>query len=99
MEVSWLRADLARVKMERDIFGAATMVREGAQLKLAFIDRQRQARPISVRCGVLRSGNAGHREHCGSPCQQCPARHLSDDAFSSSPRRSTLDQLAGLKPA
>ncbi|MDZ4209024.1 IS3 family transposase [Rhodoferax sp.] len=82
MEISRLRAELARVKMERDILGKSDgVLRKGIDLKYAFIQRHRGVWPISVQCRVLGVSMAGYHEHfvrLGSAAQR---RHLSDDAL------------------
>ncbi|WP_265307666.1 IS3 family transposase [Verminephrobacter eiseniae] len=82
MEISRLRAELARVKMERDILGKSDgVLREGAQLKYAFIHRNRQAWPISVQCRVLQASITGYHEHFVRRASVAQRRHLSDDAL------------------
>ncbi|WP_265304106.1 IS3 family transposase [Verminephrobacter eiseniae] len=82
MEISRLRAELARVKMERDILGKSDgVLREGAQLKYAFIHRNRQAWPISVQCRVLQASITGYHEHFVRRASAAQRRHLSDDAL------------------
>ncbi|MCW5230490.1 IS3 family transposase [Verminephrobacter eiseniae] len=82
MEISRLRAELARVKMERDIPGKSDgVLREGAQLKYAFIHRNRQAWPISVQCRVLQASITGYHEHFVRRASAAQRRHLSDDAL------------------
>ncbi|WP_265297905.1 IS3 family transposase [Verminephrobacter eiseniae] len=82
MEISRLRAELARVKMERDILGKSDgVLREGAELKYAFIHRNRQAWPISVQCRVLQASITGYHEHFVRRASAAQRRHLSDDAL------------------
>ena len=60
MEISRLRAELARVKMERDILEKSDgVLRESAELKYAPINRHRRVWPISVQCRVLEVNVAG----------------------------------------
>ncbi|GAP34103.1 hypothetical protein ISF6_3882 [Piscinibacter sakaiensis] len=54
MEIARLRAEPARVKMERDILGKGDGVfREGAGVKYAWIERHRMDWPVSLACQVL----------------------------------------------
>ncbi|QNP49232.1 IS3 family transposase [Diaphorobacter aerolatus] len=81
MEISRLRAELARVKMERDILGKSDgVLREGAELKYAFIHRNRRMWPISVQCRVLQASIAGYHEHFARCVHGAQRLHLSDDA-------------------
>jgi transposase-like protein len=59
MEIGRLRAELARVKMERDS--------RKAEMKYAFIYRNRRVWPISVQCRVLRLSVAGYYEYFVRP--------------------------------
>ena len=64
MEISRLRAELARVTMERDILGKATAyLREGPEMKYAFIQRHKRVWPICVQCRVLLVSVSGYHEH------------------------------------
>jgi hypothetical protein len=52
MENSRLRAELARVTMERDISGKSDgVLREEPAMKYAFIQRNKLVWPICVQCG------------------------------------------------
>ena len=69
MEISRLRAELARVKMERDILGKATayFAKEPA-VKYAWIERHRRVWPVSVQCQVLGSARRVPRStSCARP--------------------------------
>ncbi|WP_286737335.1 IS3 family transposase [Thiomonas sp. SCN 64-16] len=82
MEISRLRAELARVKMERDILGKSDgVVRQGSQVKYAFIQRHRRVWPISVQCRVLEVSVAGYHAHFVRRASGAQRRHLSDDAL------------------
>ena len=56
-----------------------------AEVKYAFIERQRRVWPISVQCRVLQVSVAGYHEHvlrrASRVCQGCQRRYLSDDAL------------------
>ncbi|MFZ3117124.1 MAG: IS3 family transposase [Variovorax sp.] len=82
MEISRLRAELARVKMERDILGKSDgVLREAAAVKYAFVQRHRRVWPISVQCRVLRVSLTGYHEHFVRKAEGMQRRHLSDDAL------------------
>ncbi|WP_210544819.1 IS3 family transposase [Rhodoferax sp. PAMC 29310] len=82
MEINRLRAELARVKMERDILGKSDgVLRKGIDLKYAFIQRHRSTWPISVQCRVLGVSIAGYHEHFVRLASPAQLRHLSDDAL------------------
>ncbi|MFO1180671.1 IS3 family transposase [Ottowia sp.] len=82
MEISRLRAELARVKMERDILGKSDgVLRKGIDVKYAFIQRHRRVWPISVQCRVLGVSVAGYHEHFVRRASDDHRRHLSDDAL------------------
>ncbi|MBK6789063.1 MAG: IS3 family transposase [Betaproteobacteria bacterium] len=82
MEISRLRAELARVKMERDILGKSDgVLRKGSEVKYAFIQRHRRVWPISVQCRVLEVSVAGYHEHFVRRASDAQRRHLSDDAL------------------
>ncbi len=73
MEVSRLRAELARVKMQRDILGkegrkakhpgnawpGERVLRESTELKYALINRHCRVWPTSVQCRFLEASVAG----------------------------------------
>ncbi|MDY0331857.1 MAG: IS3 family transposase [Thiomonas sp.] len=82
MEISRLRAELARVKMERDILGKSDgVLRKGSEVKYAFIERHRRVWPISVQCRVLEVSVAGYHAHFVRRASGAQRRHLSDDAL------------------
>ena len=59
MEIARLRAELARVKMERDILGKATACFARAGVKYAWIKRHPQQWPVSLTCEVLEVSASG----------------------------------------
>ncbi|MBL8352183.1 MAG: IS3 family transposase [Burkholderiaceae bacterium] len=80
MEIARLRAELARVKMERDILGKSDgVLREGAGVKYAWIERHRQHWPVSLACEVLGVSASGYHDHKLRSAK--PRRNLSDDAL------------------
>ena len=86
MENSRLRAELARVKIERDNSGKSDgVLRKGVDLKYAFIQRHRKVWPISVQCRVLEVSVAGYHEHFVRQASHATnarqRRHLRDDAL------------------
>ncbi|WP_430367347.1 IS3 family transposase [Trinickia sp. NRRL B-1857] len=83
MELSRLRAEVARLKMERDILKKALRVlREGVDVKYAFIERNRHHWPISVLCEVLDVSPSGFHQRRQRTAQDKPRRsRVSDDAL------------------
>nr|WP_199519479.1 IS3 family transposase [Pseudomonas avellanae] len=82
MEISRLRAELARVKMERDILEKANgVLRKSIQLKYAFIFTHRRLWPIGVQCRVLGVSATGFHCHQARCAVNCPQRGLSDAAL------------------
>ncbi|MPW23707.1 MULTISPECIES: IS3 family transposase [Paraburkholderia] len=83
MELSRLRAEVARLKMERDILKKALRVlREGVDVKYAFIERNRRHWPISVLCEVLDVSPSGYHQRRQRTAQDKPGRsRVSDDAL------------------
>ena len=82
MENSRLRAELARVTMERDILGKATAYfSKVAEMKYAFIQRNKLVWPISVQCRVLLVSVSGYYEHLARRVDIAQRRHLSDEAL------------------
>ena len=95
MEISRLRAELARVKMDRDILhptdedlSAGTpagksdgILCKGPEVKYAFIERHRRIWPICVQCRVLKVSMSGFHQHRARRRQIAPRRHLSDAAL------------------
>ncbi|MGF7176116.1 IS3 family transposase [Azospirillum doebereinerae] len=64
MEISRLRTELARVKMERDILKKSGGVfREGVAVKYTLIQRHRDLWPISVQCSTLGVSARGFRQY------------------------------------
>src|ERR1035441_5112428 len=82
MENSRLRAELARVTMERDILGKATAYfREVPEMKYAFIQRNKLVWPICVQCRVLLVSVSGYHEHRARGVDIAQRRHLSEEAL------------------
>jgi transposase-like protein len=82
VEISRLRAELARVKMERDILGKATaFFARGPEVKYAFIQRHRRTWPIRVQCRVLGVSVSGYHQHMGRRREIARPLHLSDEAL------------------
>ncbi|MEZ5443059.1 MAG: IS3 family transposase [Lysobacterales bacterium] len=82
MEISRLRAELARVKLERDILGKSDgVLRQGIEVKYAFIERHRRVWPISVQCRVLQVSVAGYHERIARKLSDEPGRYLADEAL------------------
>ncbi|MFZ0393548.1 MAG: IS3 family transposase [Silvibacterium sp.] len=82
MENSRLRAELARVTMERDILGKSHGVFcEVPEMKYAFIHRHKRVWPISVQCRVLLVSVSGYHEHLARRVHIAQRRHLSDEAL------------------
>ncbi|MDP2417539.1 MAG: IS3 family transposase [Hydrogenophaga sp.] len=82
MEISRLRAELARVTMERDILGKSDgVLRKGSEVKYAFILNHQSVWPISVQCRVLKVSISGYHEHFVRRASGVQRRHLSDDAL------------------
>ncbi len=81
MENNRLRAELARVTMERDIFGKATgVLREGAAMKYAWIEQNKLSWPVPAvpdsgreRIGISSAPGAGN--------EILTRRHLSETAL------------------
>src|SRR5664279_3298707 len=57
------------------------VLREGPEMKYAFIQRNRQVWPISVQCRVLRVSVSGYHEHLVRRRDILRRRHLSDEAL------------------
>ncbi len=84
MEIARLRAELARVKMERDILGKSDRVlREVAGMKYAWIERNRRHWPISLACEVLGVSPSGYHERKAREIGDTsrPRRNISDDVL------------------
>jgi transposase-like protein len=63
MEISRLRSELARVKMERDIKKSDGVLRQGVAVKYAFIERHRDQWPVSIQCDVLDLSVSGFQQY------------------------------------
>ncbi|MGA9668548.1 MAG: IS3 family transposase [Terracidiphilus sp.] len=82
MEISRLRAELARVTMERDILGKSDgILCKGPEVKYAFIERHRRLWPISVQCRVLLVSISGFHQQMARRRQIAGRRHLSNEAL------------------
>ncbi|MDE3201406.1 MAG: IS3 family transposase [Acidobacteriota bacterium] len=82
MEISRLRAELARVTMERDILGKSDgVLRKGPEMKYAFIQRHKRVWPIRVQCRVLRVSVSGYHQHLVRLREIAQRRHLSNEAL------------------
>ena len=82
MEISRLRAELARVTMERDILGKATAYfAKGAEVRYAFVERHKRVWPVCVQCRVLRVSVSGYHQHVRRRKQIAQRRHLTDEAL------------------
>ncbi|MGA2553110.1 MAG: IS3 family transposase, partial [Burkholderiaceae bacterium] len=80
MEIARLRAENARLKMERDILGKSDgVLRERTFVKYAWIERNRRIWPVSLACDVLGVSPSGYHEH--RVRQARPRRHHSNDAL------------------
>ena len=78
MEISRLRAELARVTMERDILGKSDgILRKGPEVKYAFIQRHKRIWPIRVQCRVLGVSVSGYHQHLARRREIARRRHLS----------------------
>ncbi|MFM7568755.1 MAG: IS3 family transposase [Betaproteobacteria bacterium] len=83
MEIARLRAELARVKMERDILGKSDgVLREAAGLKYAWIERHSARWPVSLSCKVLGVSTSGYHEHCRrSRTPPGPGKRIGNEAL------------------
>ena len=64
MEISRLKGELSRVKMERDILKKSDGVFcEGVVVRYAFIERHRNVWPVVVQCRGLEVSVSGYRQH------------------------------------
>jgi transposase-like protein len=83
MEISRLRAELARVEMERHILAKKRngALRESAELNSAFINRHRRMWSISVQCRALEARVDGYHKHFVRAAPMARRRHLSDEAL------------------
>ncbi|HEY8355385.1 MAG TPA: IS3 family transposase [Methylophilaceae bacterium] len=81
MEIARLRAENARLRMERDILGKSDgVLREAAGLKYAWIERHRKQWPVSLSCEVLGVSTSGYHEHRRRSSKPY-ARRLGNDAL------------------
>lgn len=60
MEISRLRAEVARLKMERDIAKSGGVLRTGCAARYAWIHQMRKLYPVNVSCGVLEVSASGY---------------------------------------
>ena len=85
MEIARLKAELSRVRMERDILKKRGILREGVAVRYAFIERHRGAWPIVVQCRVLQVSASGYHQHRLRQAAEVgpnqPHRRLSDTAL------------------
>ncbi|HIH8969158.1 TPA: IS3-like element ISRme13 family transposase [Serratia marcescens] len=84
MELARLRAEVARLKMERDIFKKSrSILCEGVGVRYAFIERNRRYWPVSVLCELLGVSPSGyHQRKQRTVSTDRPDRgRLSDDAL------------------
>ena len=63
MEIARLKAELSRVRMERDILKSDGILREGGAVRYAFVERHRGIWPIVVQCRVLQVSASGYHQH------------------------------------
>ena len=57
------------------------VLREGAEMKYAFIQRNKLVWPISVQCRVLLVSVSGYHDHLARRVDIAQRRHLSDEAL------------------
>jgi len=81
MENSRLRAELARVTMERDILENHGVFCEVPEMKYALYSTPQASLAISVQCRVLRVSVSGYHEHLARRVEIARRRHLSDEAL------------------
>ncbi|MEX3953674.1 IS3 family transposase [Paraburkholderia sp. EG287B] len=83
MEIARLRAELASVKMERDILGKSDGVLcEGVGVKYAWIERHSRQWPVSVACQALGVSPSGyHNRKARDVDPDRPRRRISNDAL------------------
>ncbi|MGF6880451.1 hypothetical protein OKW35_009985 [Paraburkholderia sp. MM5477-R1] len=79
-ELAGLRAEVARLKMERDILKRARALREGIDAKYAFIECNRRHWPVSVLCEELEISPSGYYPRRQRAARDKPRRNgLSND--------------------
>ena len=81
MEISRLKAELARQDGARHPGKIDGVLRESKTVKYAFIGVHRHALPISVQCRALKVSTAGYHERVARRALHAPSRHLSDEAL------------------
>ena len=90
MEIARLKAELSRVRMERDILKKSDgILREGVAVRYAFVERHRVIWPIAVQCRVLQFSASGYHQHRLRQAADAgpnrlavqPGRRLSDTAL------------------
>ncbi|MGH6932455.1 MAG: IS3 family transposase [Dongiaceae bacterium] len=87
MELARLRAELARVKMERDIFKKShSVLRQGIAVKYAWIAKHKTCWPVTVACEALGVSASGYFEHwrrkdASKPSRPGANKRLSDEAL------------------
>ena len=81
MEISRLRAELARQDGARHPGKSDGVLRARFEVRYAFIQRHRRVWPISVQCRVLGVSVSGYHEHFVRRASNAQRRHLSDDAL------------------
>ncbi|QHB54566.1 IS3 family transposase [Ralstonia solanacearum] len=83
MELARLRAEVARLKMERDIPKKGSgVLREGIDVKYAFIERSRHRWPVSMLCEVLEVSPSGYHQRKQQTVPDRPHRgRITDDAL------------------
>ena len=59
MQIAQLKAELSKMNMERDILKSGGILREGAEVMYAFIERHEKVRPIATQCRVLAVSASG----------------------------------------
>ena len=89
MEIARLKAELSRVRMERDILKERRHTSRGFAVRYAFVERHRDTWPIVGQCRVLQVGASGYHQDRlrqaadagpNRPAVQ-PGRRLSDTAL------------------
>ncbi|WP_197339992.1 IS3 family transposase [Ralstonia solanacearum] len=83
MELARLRAEVSRLKMERDIPKKGSgVLREGIDVKYAFIERSRHRWPVSMLCEVLEVSPSGYHQRKQRTVPDRPHRgRITDDAL------------------
>ena len=82
METSRLRAELAQMRMEHDILRkGGGVLRQGSEVKHAFIRDHRQEWPIRIQCSVLDVSVPGCYGHWTRLQRMEVRRHRSDETL------------------